>query len=232
MADPAEPAPEEPAPRRRRTATATADAKPPRFAARSAYSRFVATMKVVLPALAVAIILLVLAWPRLVPDDSRFRIGLSDLSPGAADTLSMVKPRFRGRDSHDRPFTIVAQKATQLAADSTHITLDRPEADITLADGAWVALTADSGTYRRQAKTLALSGNVSLFHDQGFEMHTTRAQIDLGEGSAHSDSPVEGHGPAGVLSAQGFRVRDQGRTIVFTGESRLVVRGGAGEGSP
>ncbi len=226
MADPAETAPPNSTPERRgRRSHPDSETEPPRFAARSTYSRFVATMKVVLPALAVAIILLVLVWPRIVPEDSRFRIGLSELGPGAADNLSMVNPRFQGRDNRDRPFTIVAQKATQVADDTKRITLDRPEADITLADGAWVALTADSGVYHRQDKTLDLRGHVSLFHDQGFEMHTTRVQIDLASAAAHSDSPVEGHGPAGTLNAQGFRVRDQGQTIVLTGKSRLVVRG-------
>lgn len=234
MAEPVEPVPEKPPPERarhRRTGATASDAEPPRLAARSVYSRCVGTLKIVLPALAVAIVLLVLAWPSLVPEDSRFRIGLSDLTPEATDELSMVNPLFQGRDNQDRPFSIVAEKARRAPDGKQHITLEQPQADITLADGAWVALSADTGAYDRRAKTLVLRGNVSLFHDQGFEMHTSRAQIDLAEGSARSDSVVEGHGPAGTLSAQGFQVRDQGQTIVFTGNSRLIVRGQDAEDS-
>ena len=236
MADPVEtapPEPERPGPgkrRRRKTRGADAAERPPRFSTRSRYSLFVSTMKVVLPALAVAIILLVLAWPRLVPDESQFRIGVSDLSPDAADNLSMINPRFQGRDSHDRPFSIVARKATQIDGGRRRITLDAPKADITLADGAWVALTADSGIYDRKAESLDLSGNVSLFHDRGFEMHTARAHINLRAGSARSDSPVSGHGPAGRLNAQGFRLREEGQTIVFTGHSELTLYPADGDG--
>lgn len=206
--------------------------RPPRFSTRSAYSRFVGAMKIVLPALAVGIVLLVLVWPRVMPDESRFRIGLSDLTPESADTLSMVNPRFQGRDRQDRPFSIVARKATQAAQNADTVKLDQPKADITLADGAWVALTARSGVYHRDTKTLDLNGNISLFHDRGFELRTTEAHIDLRTGNAHGDAPVQGQGPAGTLKAQGFRLENGGETIVFTGRSRLTMFTGQGEARP
>jgi lipopolysaccharide export system protein LptC len=189
-------------------------------------------MKIILPALAVGIVLLVLVWPRIMPDESQFRIGLSDLAPESGDALSMINPRFQGRDSQNRPFSIVAEKATQPADGARAINLAQPKADITLADGAWVALTADSGVYHRDTKTLDLSGHVSLFHDRGFELRTTAAQVDLRTGNARGDAPVEGQGPAGTLSAQGFRLEDGGQTIVFTGRSELTVFMGKLEGKP
>lgn len=199
------------------------DVRPPRLSTRSTYSLFVSLMKIVLPALAVAIILLVLVWPRIMPEDPRFRIGLSDLDPEAAGNLSMVNPRFQGRDSQDQPFSIVAEKATQPKSGTNRIDLAKPKADITLDEGTWIALTADNGIYSRTGKTLDLSGHVSLFHDQGFEMRTARARIDLEQGRASGDAPVTGQGPAGHLEAEGFRVRDRGQTIVFTGSSRLTI---------
>lgn len=208
-----------------RPGNAAAGERPPRFSTQSAYSRFVTAMKLVLPALAVGIVLLVLVWPQIGPGESGFRVGLSELSPESADQLTMVNPRFQGRDSQDRPFSIVAQEATQPADDGRRITLDGPKADITLDNGAWVALTADSGVYHRDDQTLELSGNVSLFHDRGFELRTARTHIDLQTGNARSNAPVQGQGPAGTLSAQGFRFTDGGRTIVFTGRSRLTVFG-------
>jgi lipopolysaccharide export system protein LptC len=234
MAHPAQ-TPSQPAPRRGAGGRPSdpADAtRPPRFSTQSAYSRFVGAMKIVLPALAVGIVLLVLVWPRIVPDDSQFRIGLSDLAPDSADTLSMINPRFQGRDGQNRPFSIVAEKATQAAEGAKQVELTQPKADITLADGAWVALTAAAGVYHRDTKTLDLNGNVSLFHDRGFELRTARAHIDLRTGNARGDAPVQGQGPSGRLTAQGFRLEDGGQTIVFTGDSRLTIFSDALEEQP
>jgi lipopolysaccharide export system protein LptC len=158
-----------------------------------------------------------------MPDDSRFRLGLSDLSPSDAGNLSMVNPRFQGRDADDRPFSIVAERATQPTSGASRIDLKAPKADITLKDGAWLALSADDGVYQRKTETLDLAGHVNLFHDRGFELRTEQAHVDLKAGRARSDTAVDGQGPAGHLQAEGFRVLDRGQTIVFTGRSKLTV---------
>jgi lipopolysaccharide export system protein LptC len=197
--------------------------KPPRLSMRSSYSLFVGTMKLVLPALAVAIVLVVVVWPQIAPDERSFRVGVSDLSPEDAGTLTMTNARFQGHDEQGRPFTVSAGSASQASSGADRVQLDQVQADITLSDGAWVSVTADRGTYRREAEDLTLEGRVNLFHDRGFEMRTQRVEVDLNAGRAVSTTPVEGQGPAGTVTAEGFRVLDQGERIEFTGQSRLKI---------
>jgi lipopolysaccharide export system protein LptC len=54
-------------------------------------------------------------------------------------------------------------------------------------------------------------------------MHTESAQVNLAEGVASGDAPVVGQGPAGELEAEGFRVSDDGKRILFDGHARLVI---------
>lgn len=196
--------------------------QPPRLSVGNGYSFFVGTLKVVLPAVLAAMILLILAWPRIAPEDSGFRMGIDDLGPDDADTLTMVNPRYQGRDEQNRPFTVTAQEAQQARSSPGAVALERPQADITLKDDGWLALEAREGHYQREAQHLSLSRNVSLFHDHGFEMHTEKAEIDLKAGRAESDTAVTGQGPTGTIAAEGFRVEDKGERIFFTGKSRLV----------
>ena len=207
--------------RRRRQQTAAM--QPPRLSVRDGYSLFVGTMKLVLPALAVAMILLVVVWPQVVPDESSFRIGIADLAPEQVDNLQMVNARYQGRDEQGRPFTVLADTATQKSSGANEVKLERPQADITLEDGAWLTLGAKDGTYWRDSEKLHLVGNVNLFHDNGFEMHTKEADVDLKAGQASSNTDVEGHGPAGTLQAQGFRLLNKGERIIFTGKSQLTI---------
>jgi lipopolysaccharide export system protein LptC len=119
--------------------------------------------------------------------------------------------------------------ATQSRQDDDLVHLELPKADMTADDGAWLALTARTGAYHRAAEMLDLAGSVNLFHDKGVEISTESARIDLRNGTAEGQQPVEGQGIFGTVDAEGFRVLDRGQTIIFTGKSRLVLHSGAQE---
>ena len=193
------------------------------------YSRFVSLMKVLLPLLAFVLLVLVAAWPYLNAEDSRFRIGFAALKAREAAVPRMVSPRYVGLDKDHRPFSVTADLATDETNSAAVIALEMPKADITLDDGSWLVLTSESGVYSRDAQNLSLAGDVTLYHDSGYEIRTAAAAVDLVKGSASGNEPVAGHGPFGDLRSEGFRLRDKGRVITFTGKARLTLYPGAGE---
>ncbi len=197
--------------------------QPPRLSGRSGYSFFVVLMKLLLPALATALILLVVVWPQLTPDDDRFRISVSSISLEQADNLTMLNPRFDGIDNQNRPFRVTADLAIQDKSNDNLIDLELPKADMTMEDGTWLAIMAKSGRYHREAETVDLTGDVVVFHDEGFEVKTEFAHIDLTAGTAQGDQPVEASGPVGTLNSEGFRVENEGERIFFTGRAQMVM---------
>ena len=198
--------------------------QPPRLSMSDRYSLFVGFMKVLLPATAAALILLVLAWPQFSIEEESFRLSISKLAPGQAESLTMLNARFEGLDENDRPYTVTADIATQSEIDKDLVTLERPKADITMADGTWLALTAKSGEYHKEAQVLDLTGAVNLFHDKGFELNTESARVYLDEGIAEGALPVQGQGRIGTVQAEGFRVLDRGARIFFLGRSHMVIQ--------
>ena len=113
--------------------------------------------------------------------------------------------------------------AKSAAATGNIINLRRPMADMTMSDGAWVAVTADSGVYDRDAGTVDLSGNVNLFHDTGLSFETDAAKVDLKNDAASGNRPIEGSRQDGEITAEGFEVRDGGQTVIFTGRAYLKL---------
>ena len=187
------------------------------------YSGAIATLKILLPLTALGLILLVALWPQFLIDGGRFRLVSEGVEGEEIDRLSMVNPRFEGTDSQDRPFTVSAERAMQDVENKDLIELVRPQADITLQNGAGVALRADRGVYRRDAEILNLTGGVDLVHDRSTEISTASAEVDLAAGTARGEEPVEAKGPFGQLSAEGFRVADRGAIVEFTGRTRLLL---------
>jgi len=113
--------------------------------------------------------------------------------------------------------------SSDAAGNENIINLEKLIADMTMGDGAWVAVTADNGIYHRDAGTVDLSGNVILFHDTGLSFETDAATVNLKDDWARGDQPVEGQNADGLLASQGFEVRDSGQTIIFTGRAWLKL---------
>ncbi|MAF95625.1 MAG: hypothetical protein CMM60_07710 [Rhodospirillaceae bacterium] len=187
------------------------------------YSRFVQMTKFLLPTAALVLIGLVLAWPYLKTEDLKFRLSFAALTADKTEDPSMVNPRYVGFDKDNQAFSITADIAHKLTGESPNVELEMPKADITLDDGTWLVLTAETGLYRRTEKNLDLEGAVNLFHDSGYEFRTSRASIELEKGAARGSAPVHGQGPFGDLRGEGFYLIDKGKTIVFTGKSKLVI---------
>jgi arabinose-5-phosphate isomerase len=184
------------------------------------YSRFVGLMKLVLPAVAGVLILMVIVWPQFEDKPDGFRLRPSSISLESAGGQKLVNARYTGTDRRDNPFTITAKALAQRNKDDEAVELHG------------VAVTAPIGSYRKKERILKLSGGVDLFHDDGYEFHTEVATVDLVDGVASSDRPVRGHGPFGRLRSSGFRILDGGERILFQGKTRLLLHPAAAEAKP
>jgi lipopolysaccharide export system protein LptC len=187
------------------------------------HSRFVQLTKLVLATVALVLIALVVIWPQLKSRDGGLPLGIAPSGREDAESLHMVNPRYTGLDQNNLPYEVTADLASQETAKSESITLDSPKADMTMKDGSWVALSANSGLYGQKSQLLDLSGDVNLFHDSGYEFTSKTATINLNAGSGYGSDPTVGHGPAGEIEGEGFTFTDKGKTITFTGKSHLTL---------
>ena len=189
------------------------------------YSRRVVFLKRLLPAVGVTLLLLVAGWPRLAPLLESVRLGFPAIDLREARELRMVNPRYAGLDRYDRPDVVTAAIGRQVPDRNDVMALERPKAVMTVHGGASVVLMAATGIYQSQAQLLDLFTDVNLIHENGTRFVTQRAHINLTDNSAEGHDPVEGHGPSGDITGQGFRVLSKGETIIFTGESYLLFKG-------
>jgi len=189
------------------------------------YSRRVTLLKRVLPVIGVALLVLVAIWPRLVPLLESVRFGFPVIDLREAHELRMLNPRYAGVDRENRPYVVTSAIGRQASNRDDLMSLERPRAEMTMRNGALVVVTAATAMYQSQAQLLDLFGDVNLVRDDGTRFVTNTAHVDVAADSAVGNDPVTGHGPAGNITAQGFRVVDRGNTIVFIGKSNLLLKG-------
>ena len=187
------------------------------------YSRFANSMRIALPFVAVAIVVLVVAWPQLTEKPKKFSLSVSNIATTEAGAQQIINARFTGTDAENRPYSVTADTASQVKNAPDMVVLAFPKADITLQSGVWLALSAETGTFDRKKQVLSLQGRVTLFHDTGYELRTSAADIFMKQGTASGNKPVSGQGPIGTVQSAGFRILDGGKRVLFTGKSRLIL---------
>ena len=190
--------------------------------AEASHRRRVEALKWLLPAIALALTSII-GWSWFNPSTTSFHIDYSPQDFELSGQDEMLNPRFFGVDNQKQRYTITAEAAMRAAAGNEQVFLIKPTADITVERGDWLALNADQGIYDRDSKTLALSGAVSLYADNGFEMHTDQAEVDLNSGVIESTSAVRGQGPWGLLNANGFKYAHKGDIMHFYGRPTLLL---------
>jgi lipopolysaccharide export system protein LptC len=189
------------------------------------YSRRVALLKRMLPAIGVFLLLLIAVWPRLAPIWERMRFAFPAIDLREARELRMLNPRYAGTDRLGRPYVVTAAVGHQVPDRQDLMSLESPRADMKSHGGAQIVVTADTGVYQSQGQLLDLFSNVALAHENGTRFVTNTARLDIGRNAAEGNDPVEGHGPSGDIKSQGFRIYDKGDTVIFTGKSDMLLKG-------
>lgn len=195
------------------------------------YSRRVARLKLLLPAVGLALLLLVAAWPRLAALFESVRVGFAAIDLREARELKMVDPRYAGLDRQNRPYVLTAAIARQVPDRTDLVSLTRPHATMMLRHGM-VVITAATGIYQSEAKLLDLFRQVVITRQDGTRFRTSGAHIDFSDNAAEGHDPVSGRGPWGTVEAQGFRILDKGAQVTFTGRSHLMLTGAAARARP
>lgn len=186
------------------------------------YSVFVKVLKFTLPLAALVIIGVLIA--RLSEDPQQKNLSsLSSKEKTAPGQIELIQAKYEGVDDQGRPYTVTADKAARVMNAPDAVVFENPLADITLRDKTWVAVKAKSGYFDRTAETLSLKGEVSVFHDSGYELFLQELTINLKEKTAATSLPVRAQGPLGTIAAGSMTVKNQGDLIVFGGPVMLTV---------
>jgi lipopolysaccharide export system protein LptC len=192
------------------------------------YTRFVTLMKRVLPIAALVLLAAVAVYVFQPRQQDRMAMTFERVGEVAND-LAMINPRLSGSDAKGNPFVITADRAIQLGRSSRRARLENVDADMTLDKQRWLNATAANGVFDADAKTLVLDGGISVYSDNGYELHTRSAHFDLGKGLVRGRQKVTGQGPMGTMRADSFVVDKAARQILLRGNVHTTIQKTAGK---
>ncbi|MCX7337675.1 MAG: LPS export ABC transporter periplasmic protein LptC [Alphaproteobacteria bacterium] len=146
-----------------------------------------------------------------------------ELTSATADNVNGAeKLRYRGESNKGKSYVVHSNKGHEISG--KEVLLKELQLQLALDGGGELALKADEGLYNKTEKTIMISGNVRLDHNNGFHLQTTEATINFNDGTAENNAPVEGQKEQTFIRAHGFKVLDQGQRIIFLGKPELTIR--------
>lgn len=179
------------------------------------YTNFVVVAKRGLLVAAAVLLAAVLAYSLQPRQQSSNRLAMSFARLGMVNNdLAMIKPRLTGVDDEGDPYIVTAEEAIQDRLNAKRARLSNVQGDVTLKDGTWISGAAPSGMLDASRKLLALLGAVSIYSDNGYEAHTTAANINMDNGIVTGDRAVAGQGPLGTFRADRFKI-DRDKKLVY-----------------
>jgi len=176
-----------------------------------------------LPVAAIALLCSIAMWPELSRSLQSGRVTWRRLAAIDPNAGQMVRPRYRGVDERQRPYTISADTADR--AGPERLNLVAPVGDVTLQNGTWLLLRAKTGVFIQHANELDLAKAVTLYRQDGTIMRSATATMNFKLGAATSNDYTHAEGPFGTLDAEGFTMVDKGSVIQFRGPAKLVLNG-------
>lgn len=190
------------------------------------HSRRVDRLRFVLPAIALSLLSIVMAWPWLTGGYHGLIVPVfKSAADHQSDVMRMAKPRYVGRTDKAEPYEVTASSAFLDPANPDRIHLDQLRAVLERSDASAVHLRADEGVYLRERDVLELDGDLELTFGEGdgYRFTTASAHVDLGQGHVAGAEPVQGEGPVGALKADGFDIEDGGKRLRFEGRVQVTI---------
>lgn len=138
---------------------------------------------------------------------------------GVEETLTMLNPRFSGRDAGGTKYEITADRAVRQGLDTQKMTLSNPK--FTTEGGRTV--TAPRGFYDPESRVIELFDKVVFTDPKGRQLTTSYALIDSRLDLIQGGRAIAGASGLGEVRADAYEVRREGSQIIMRGRVRGVI---------
>jgi len=192
------------------------------------HSRFVRSLRVTLPLLAILAFGLAVGYVYLDPfRPPPVEVNIEKLNLDGSK-ITMDHANLRGFKDGDDPFVITADRAIQDISTPYIVDLEGLKSDLTFPDQGPVKISADQGVYDSQKDSLSVRGHV-LIDASRFSIVMRSGAIDFKTNRLQTKEPVTVHMAGGAIDADAMSVFDNGSRVQFDGHVRSVFRRAAGE---
>ncbi len=196
----------------------------------SAHDRLVRTLRLVLPAAIVVLVVLMAIAPLTVGRDISFVLA-KDRVEVARERMRVSDAIYRGEDGKGQPFAIRAGSAVQISSADPVVRMADLSARIVLPEGP-ASIVAKTGRYDMAAERVLIDGAVRFTTADGYRLDTRDVGVDLKTRKVASGGPVDGKMELGTFRADKMTADLTTKVVVLDGRARLHIDQRQSRGRP
>jgi|GEM_PF-61376 lipopolysaccharide export system protein LptC len=189
-----------------------------------AHDRLVAVLRWLLPALALALLALLVILPLTSGREFSFLLA-KDKVAMSPDRLRIDNALYRGETADGEPFEIHAADAVQRTSAVPVVELRQLSASLGTADGP-VRVSAPAGAYYMDKDLVVVKGPVQVASPTGYVIDNGNVSVSLLDRTVASDGSIRGLLPLGSFSADSLRADIGGRVVKLEGRVRMHITPG------
>ncbi|MDQ0314113.1 LPS export ABC transporter periplasmic protein LptC [Amorphus orientalis] len=186
------------------------------------HTRFVKTLRVLLPLGGMAIVALIFGTAIV---KSFLPVGVGTLNV-TSEGLEMNDPNLAGRLNDGRAYKVSAARAMQSFSDTSRITLTDLVATLKASEDQDITVNSRGGLFDTDDEWLTLSDGIVLTTTDGYRADLSSARLDFRNGSMVSDEPVAIGSEKFDLTANSLDVQEEGKVVRFVGDVHLTLHRG------
>lgn len=183
-------------------------------------SRKIARLRLIFPGLIVGLILLMIVW--IVVQSV---INSMNVYTSSGEDIRMTNPFYTDRSRNGERYEMRGLEAVRKGRNSQIVTLTAPRLEIRSENTRPSSLEGAAGVYDDSKRRFTVNKDVTLSSGNGLSLRTQAADVDLQNAVISGNAPVQGTWQTGSVNAQGFRVEQNGRKVLFYGKPGQQVTG-------
>lgn len=189
------------------------------------HSRRVRVLRWALPATALFVATLILAYVWLDPLRFYRNLPVEFASISISDNkLTIEAPKLTGFTQDRRPYSVTAASAAQHLKSPNLIEMGGIHAQVELSNRGQTEMRAKAGLFDMKASSLELNGGIEIGATGGYKVTLDDARVEIRKGHMVTPNPVNAIFPDGSLQAQRLEIFDHGDRVRFDGGVVLTFR--------
>lgn len=168
-------------------------------------------LKFVLPAIALALLALVLLWDS--DNDAGVGLVFDDADLEAMRTgLRITRPQFSGTSLKGDVYDFRAETVEPRGLEMTTADVEQLSGRVTYRDGATIELRSDHARLDIPERRVVLETGIEIRTSDGYSAQAERVRIDIGASTLEADGPIIASGPPGRIESDALMVEPAGET--------------------
>ena len=189
------------------------------------HTRLIGWLKVVFPLTALALLSTLFLLSRTIDPETQIPFADKEIQERLRDQ-QVTGPFFSGTTADGDQISFSAKKLTTPNGNTGANKAEDVRADLALAGGTHITITADTTTFDIAADMVELAGSVNITTTTGFELTSELLTSDMSSLNVVSPGTVRGKAPVGDLTAgtMTLKKRPDGddAQLVFTNGVKLI----------